>query len=102
MSLKWLSLDLIKQHLRLDPINTIEDDLLLAYAEAAEDTVLNICGRSYDNLVQVYGDVPMPVIQASLVLVDASYQYRSPVSPTSISTVPYTFDMLIKPYMKLA
>ena len=34
-------------------------------------------------------------------LVDLSYQQRSPVSPVSMYAVPYTFDLLIKPYMKL-
>ena len=35
-------------------------------------------------------------------LVDVSYQYRSPISPTNVSVVPYTFDILVKPYMRLA
>jgi hypothetical protein len=34
-------------------------------------------------------------------LVDVSYQYRSPVSAQNMSIVPYTFDLLVKPYVKL-
>ena len=34
-------------------------------------------------------------------LVDISYTYRSAISPTNVSMVPYTFDVLVKPYMKL-
>lgn len=99
--LKWLSLDLIKAHLRIDPVNGCEDALLTFYGESAEATVLNHLNRTFEDLVQTYGEVPTPVIQGSLLMVDTSYQHRSPVSPNNMSIVPYTFDILVKPYMKL-
>ena len=34
-------------------------------------------------------------------LVDTQYKERSPLSSQNMSGVPYTFDLLIKPYMKL-
>jgi hypothetical protein len=34
-------------------------------------------------------------------LVDNSYKERSPISPQNMSSVPYAFDLLIKPYMRL-
>ena len=34
-------------------------------------------------------------------LVENSYANRSPVTPGNLSSVPYTFDFLIKPYAKL-
>ena len=46
--------------------------------------------------------VPEPLLQASLMLVDVSYTQRSPVSTQSMAIVPYTFDVLTKPYMRLA
>jgi hypothetical protein len=46
--------------------------------------------------------VPAKIIHASLMLVDLSYQQRSPISQQNLYTVPYAFDMLIKPFMKLA
>jgi hypothetical protein len=52
--------------------------------------------------MQIYGRIPAPLIHASLMLVDVSYQHRSPVSPQNMSIVPYTFDILVKPYMRLA
>jgi hypothetical protein len=30
-----------------------------------------------------------------------SYQHREPSSPQNISSVPYDFDLLLKPYMRL-
>ena len=79
-----------------------EDTLLEMYGESAEEVLLNYLNRSYEEVSEVYGGVPVPLQHASLMLVDTSYQYRSPVSAQSMSLVPYTFDILVKPYMRLA
>lgn len=97
--MKWLTLPLIKAHSRIE--YDCEDELLELYANAAEETVLNIVNRSYEELKGDGDTVPAPIIQASLMLVDHSYQQRSPVSSLNMASVPYTFDTLIKPYMKL-
>ena len=34
-------------------------------------------------------------------LVAQSYQHREPMSPQNLYTVPYAFDLLLKPYMRL-
>ena len=102
--MKWLTLDYIKQHSRID--FDCEDALLELYGESAEDTVLDITRRTYDEIVEKWGTkekpIPAKIIHASLMLVDLSYQQRSPVTQQNLYTVPYAFDMLIKPYMKLA
>ena len=90
---------MIKAHSRID--FECEDDLLMLYADSAEQTVLNICGRSYEEIVEKWGEFPVPLIQASLMLVDNSYTQRSPASAQNLYSVPYTFDVLVKPYMKL-
>lgn len=100
--MKWLTLSKIKQQCRIDPDFTEEDTLLEMYGESAEEVLLNHLNRSYENLMEVYGHIPAPLIHASLMLVDVSYQHRSPVSPQNMSIVPYTFDILVKPYMRLA
>ena len=97
--MKFLTLEYIKQHSRI--VGDAEDELLTLYGEAAEETVLNWINRSYENVIEAYGEVPMAVKQAALMLVDTSYQYRSPITPGNVSVVPYTFDVLVKPYMKL-
>ena len=98
-AMKWLTLDYIKQHSRI--CCDCEDSLLELYGAAAEDTLLNHCNTTYDDLLTEYGEVPAPLYQASLMLTDIGYTYRSPVSPTNTSIIPYTFDILVKPYMKL-
>ena len=97
--MKWLTLDYIKQHSRID--YDCEDALLELYGAAAEDTVLNYLNRTFQDMLEAYGDVPMAIRQATLMLVDVSYQHRSPVTPTNVSLVP-TFYILVKPYMRLA
>ena len=103
--MKFLTLDYIKQHSRID--FDCEDDMLELYGDSAEETLAQYLnrGKTVDEMVAdlkaVYGHIPAPIYHATLMLVDVSYQYRSPISPTNVSAVPYTFDILVKPYMKL-
>lgn len=97
--MKWLTLEYIHAHSRIE--SDCEDGILQMYGESAEDTVLNILHRTYEDLIEQYGKVPTPVVHASLMLVDISYQHRAPITPANISLVPYSFDMLLKPYMRL-
>ena len=102
--MKWLTIEYIKKHSRID--YDCEDDLLELYGNAAEDMVMNTIRRDYDEIVKKYGTekakVPAALIQAALILVDTSYMQRTAVSQAQLYTVPYTFDFLVKPYMKLA
>jgi uncharacterized phage protein (predicted DNA packaging) len=96
--MKWLTLEWIKKHSRID-FNG-EDDLLELYGEAAEDAVLNIINRSYTNVVETYGEVPKGLYVAALMQVEASYDHRSTVSPQNLYNVP-GFSTHVKPYIKL-
>ena len=97
--MKWLTLSDIKKHCRID--FDVEDDLLTLYGNAAEDMVMNIIGRDYTEIIEKYGEVPKPLVHASLILVELSYTQRSAISQAQMYVVPYTFDFLVKPYMKL-
>ena len=105
--MKFLTIDKIKQQLRLDC--TCEAELLDAYGNSAEATLAAYIGfmdennaPSVDKMLEAYGGtMPAPLVQAALMLVDTSYQFRSPVSAQNMSVVPYTFDLLVKPYVKL-
>lgn len=100
--MKWLTLEKIKAQCRIEADFHDEDDLLEEYGESAEEVLLNYLNRTYEDVIEVYGRIPAPLVHASLMLVDTSYQCRSPVSTQSMSLVPYTFDILVKPYMRLA
>lgn len=98
--MKWLTLDWIRSHSRLLK-NVEENDLLELYGEAAEDAVLNVCNRSYMDVMETYGEVPKPLYVAALMQVEASYDHRSTVSPQNLYNVP-GFSFHVKPYIKLA
>jgi len=100
--MKWLELDEIKRQLRIELDYTDEDQVLIGYGNSAEDTVLNICQRTYDDFIDNYGEIPQPIREASLLLVGVSYEHRSAVTQYQMYSVGYAFDMKVKPYMRLA
>lgn len=105
--MKFLTLKDIKAQCRIEEDFTLEDTLLTSYGDAAEETVTQYLGRGVtvdemmESMTEEYGGIPKSVVNAALMLVDTWYQHRSPASSVSISIVPYTFDILIKPFMKL-
>mgnify|MGYP002509731811 FL=1 len=78
--MKWLTLDTIKEQLRIEPDFTDEDSLLTTYGESAEETVLNVCSRTYEDFIEEYGEIPKDIIHASLLLVGVSYHQREAAS----------------------
>lgn len=99
--MKWLTLESIKKQCRIEVGVTYEDTLLTDYGEAAEDTVLNVLGKTYDEVIEEYGVIPKPVQQASLMLVDLSYQHRTPDAITQLHDT-RAFDTLVASYIRHA
>ena len=99
--MKWLTIEQIKAQCRIEQDFTAEDELLEMYGESAENTVLNLLNRDITDIYEQYGCIPRPLVHATLMLVDNAYKERSPISPQNMSSVPYAFDLLIKPYMRL-
>lgn len=101
--MKFLTFQEIKQQCRLDDEQAeLERSLLEIYGEAAEETVLDIIRRSLLDVIVTYKGIPSRLRQASLLLVAQSYQHREPSSSQNMSSVPYSFDLLVKPLMRLA
>lgn len=99
MKPKWTTIDYIKKHSRISYDD--DADVIELYIVSAEQTILNLINRTYQELLEQYGEVPAPIRQATLLLVDHSYTQRSPASAQNMSIVPYSFDILVKPYMRL-
>ena len=103
--MKYLTLELIKKHSRID--FDCEDDLLELYGNSAENAMAQVLNRGKDatemvaSLTEDFGKVPDPIMHATLELVDASYQHRSPADAQQMYYVLYGFDFKVKPYMKL-
>lgn len=103
--MKFLSIDYIKQHSRID--FDCEDDLLELYGDAAEETLAGLLnrGKTVEQMVvslkEEYGNIPARCYQAALMLTAQAYTHREPTSAVNMSSVPCTFDLLIKPLIKL-
>ena len=100
MKLKWTTIEYLKMHSRI--LDDCEDALLEQYGVAAENHVLKTIRRTYDNVIDIYGEVPADFYVMVQLLVDAQYQHRTPVSMQNLSIVPYNFDWYVKDYMRLA
>ena len=99
--MKWLTLEKIKQQLRIEADFTEEDELLELYGESAEEAILKVLDRTYDDLVEKYGKIPAPVVHTSLLVVASAYKDREKDLVQAVNANP-TFSFLMKPYMRLA
>ena len=98
--MKFLTLDYIKRHSRID--FDCEDAELELYGSAAEATLLATVRRTIDNVRDMNdGKIPPEYYHLALLLTDAGYQHRSPASMQNHSIVPYAFDLMAKPLLRL-
>ena len=87
----------------------MEDTLLTAYGSASENALLRVCNRTYDDLLENFGEdgekggkvVPPDFRIAALMLAKHLYEHRGPTENVSLSMVPYSIDLFIKPFMRL-
>ena len=102
--MKYLTIDYIKQHSRID--YDCEDAVLELYGNGAEEAIAQLLNRGKDaeemvvSLTEQYGKIPAPIIHATLMLVDSGYKERGKDMVQQAYANP-TFEILVKPYMKL-
>lgn len=97
--MKYLTLKYIKDHSRI--CHDAEDSFLESVGAAAETAVLNLCRRTVEDIYEEHGEVPEDFKRATVILVDHLYTHRGLTENVSMSVVPYTFDLMLKPYMRL-
>jgi hypothetical protein len=98
--MKFLTLELIKDHSRID--SDYEKKMLELYGNGAENNLFRLLDRTYDEVLAMNGGVfPDDLVVAALMLVDILYNYRNPHAHIHLSSVGYTFDFFVKPYIKL-
>jgi len=95
----WTSIDYVKQHSKL--CHDCEDAEIELWIVSAEQTILEILNRDYDSLIEKYGDIPGPVREATLMLVDNSYSHRGVTEQVQLYPVLYGLEMKLKPFMIL-
>lgn len=97
--MKYLTLEYIKEHSRI--LGNAQNDYLERTGNAAEQAILNLCQRTIEDIYAEYGEVPPDLIHVTLELAEHLYNHRGPTEQVAISAVPYNFDLLVKPYMRL-
>ena len=103
IQLQWLTLNDIKDQLRIERSNTLEDNLLTLYGCGAEEALLNACERTLDDIkAKNNNEVPASLHIAALLLATHLYEHRGPTTNVPVSAIPYTLDVYWKPYARLA
>lgn len=101
--MQFLTIEQIKQQLRLDPDFTDEDDLLELYGTAAENAAIKTLNRElYPDAVPDSDCTGMVIVDdiklAMLMTVSHWYKNRAPVTPFEQSDIPLTYKFLLNPY----
>jgi hypothetical protein len=98
--LKWLNIEAIHQHCRLD--FNCEDAELVQFGLAAEQAILDLTRRTYENFIDTYGRIPAPIFNASLLLVQSLYKNRDAEEQRDSKEIAFGFSFMVKNYMYLA
>ena len=97
--LKWLSLDAIHQHTRMD--FNCEDAELEQFGMAAEQAILDLTRRTYENFIDTYGRIPDPIFNATLLLTQSLYKNRDAEEQRDSKEIAFGFSFMVKNYMVL-
>jgi hypothetical protein len=97
--LRWLNLNAIHEWLRIDYNN--DDADLKAMAMDAEQCILDLTRRTYENFIDVYGRIPDPIFTASLLLVGSAYKNREADGQYDMKEIAFGFSFRVKNYMVL-
>lgn len=97
--LKWLNLDAIHQHCRID--FNCEDAELEQMGITAEQAILDLTRRTFENFIDTYGRIPDPIFNASLLLVQNLYNNRDAEEQRDSKEIAFGFSFMVKNYMVL-
>jgi hypothetical protein len=97
--LRWLSIDAIHAHCRID--FNCEDAELEQMGITAEQAILDLTRRTYENFIDTYGRIPDPIFNASLLLVQSLYNNRDAEEQRDSKEIAFGFSFMVKNYMVL-
>lgn len=90
----YIKLSEVKKQLNLDEWFNEDDELLVYLINVSEDVVEKRLGKRLKECLTKDGDLVPSVKHSILVLISTYYSQREATSPSTITTVPYTFDFL--------
>lgn len=102
--MKWITLEQVKAQCRIEPDFTEEDALLTSYGNAAEQGILRLLERSWEDVCENLSreDIEGGLTIAALMLAEHLYKHRGPTENVQPYQIPYNIDFWVKPYMRLA
>lgn len=92
--MKYLNLEIIKNHLNLDQNFDADDFYLNALYDVAVEAVSKYIDSPLEQLEDEHGMLPSSVIHAMLLLIGTWYNIRESVSNASMQPVPHTVEFL--------
>ena len=98
--LRWLTIEAIHTHCRID--FNCEDAELEQMGIAAEQAILDLTRRTYENFIDTYGRIPDPIFNATLLLVQSLYKNRDAEEQRDSKEIAFGFAFMVKNYMYLA
>lgn len=94
----YLKLYQIKKHLNIDADFTDDDEYLMDLASVAENAVQSHIDNNLSELEDENGTIPMPIIQAMLLMIGTLYAKRESIVFGSASEVPLSYEYLLGLY----
>ena len=97
--MKYLDLNLIKKHLNMNADYTAEDDYLTMLGGAVEEVVGKHIDDDLETLAKDNDDqLPLPLVQACLLLLGTYYSNRENVAFTGCNEIPMSVTYLLSLY----
>jgi hypothetical protein len=90
-----ININSLKRQLNIELTYTDDDAILQHLLDVTETSVENYCGY---NALTGYTSLPLPVIQATIMLAAHFYQNRNMVSFSQGYSIPFSFRFLLDPY----
>ena len=101
--MKYLTLELIKQHLQINSTYTDDDAYLEVLGGVVEEVVEKHIDDDFEYLAEANdGNLPMPLIQAMLLLLGTYFSNRENIAYTNAVEVPMSYTYLLDLYKNYA
>lgn len=94
----YLQLYQIKKHLNIDDTFHEDDEYLVDLAKVAENAIQKHIDTELSLLEDEDGAIPMPLVQAMLLMIGTFYAKRESIAFASSTEVPLAYDYLLSLY----
>jgi uncharacterized phage protein (predicted DNA packaging) len=94
----YLQLYQIKKHLNIDNSFQEDDEYLMDLAKVAEKAVQKHIDNNLSDMEDEDGQLPMPLIQAMLLMIGTFYAKRESIAFAASTEVPLAYDYLLSLY----